>query len=172
MRIGQGRIRILRPVFFATNRDTILPRSAAVAEALRAEPALRAVSIEGHTDEVADDAFNLALSQRRADRVRDALVRLGIAASRLQTVGYSETRPVMEGHSRQARAANRRVDSASPMIVADEPGGARWSARLALVLALVAGCGTAPLLGALSAGRDASGANDAGDVTTTAGGWR
>jgi len=114
VRIEGTIIRILRPVFFATNRDTILPQSnavlAALADAMRADVTLARVRIEGHTDDVADDAFNLALSQRRADRVRAVLVGRGIAAERLVAQGMGETRPVDPGRTRQARAVNRRVE--------------------------------------------------------------
>lgn len=114
VQIDRGMIRILRPVFFANNSDVILPRSApvlaAVADALRADPTLRRVSIEGHTDDVADDAFNLALSQRRAASVQRDLVRRGVATERLEAHGFGETQPVNPAHTRAARALNRRVE--------------------------------------------------------------
>ncbi len=114
VRVERGMIRILRPVFFANNSDVILRQSgavlAAVADALRADPSLRRVSIEGHTDDVADDASNLALSQRRAASVRRDLVGRGVADDRLEAHGFGETRPVNPAHTRAARALNRRVE--------------------------------------------------------------
>lgn len=114
VRVERGMIRILRPVFFANNSDVILRQSnavlAAVADALRADPTLRLVAVEGHTDDVADDAFNLALSQRRAASVQRDLVRRGVAAGRLQAQGFGETRPVNPALTRAARALNRRVE--------------------------------------------------------------
>lgn len=114
VRIEGTVIRILRPVFFATNRDRILPASnavlAAVADAMRADRTLARVRVEGHTDDVADDAFNLALSERRAQRVVEALVARGIEAQRLVAHGLGETRPVDPRRTRAARALNRRVE--------------------------------------------------------------
>lgn len=60
-----------------------------------ADPRLAAArfTVEGHTDARGSDAFNLALSQRRASAVRDYLVARGVAAERLDPVGYGESRP-------------------------------------------------------------------------------
>jgi outer membrane protein OmpA-like peptidoglycan-associated protein len=114
VRVEDGQIRILTPVFFATNRDRILPRSfpvlTAVADALRATPEMRRVAVEGHTDDVGDDARNLALSDRRAASVMQYLVQHGVDATRLESHGYGETRPVLPNTSRANRAANRRVE--------------------------------------------------------------
>lgn len=117
---ADGMIRINRPVFFATNRDTILPRSfpvlTAVAETLRLTPGIRHVSIEGHTDDVGDDTRNMDLSQRRANSVMTWLTAHQIDASRLEAHGFGETRPMtpptgLRGRPlTAARAANRRVD--------------------------------------------------------------
>jgi outer membrane protein OmpA-like peptidoglycan-associated protein len=114
VRVENAQIRILRPVFFATGHERILPQSqpvlTAVAEALRANPRIRRVSIEGHTDETGDSAHNLELSRQRADSVRDWLVAHGIDRDRLETHGYGETRPLAQGTSPAARAQNRRVE--------------------------------------------------------------
>jgi outer membrane protein OmpA-like peptidoglycan-associated protein len=114
VRIESGQIRINRPVFFDTNADTIRRQSRAVlqavADALRATPEIRRVSIQGNTDDVGDDAFNLDLSERRAQSVMAALVTNGVEPERLEAHGYGETRPLMNGTTRAARAANRRVE--------------------------------------------------------------
>ncbi len=117
--IHDGQIRIARPVFFATRRDRILPRSTpvliAVAEAIRLMPSIH-VAIDGHTDDVGDDAFNMDLSRRRAQSVRGWLGQHGIEASRLSSDGFGETRPLAPttGLRRRAlnaaRAQNRRVE--------------------------------------------------------------
>jgi OOP family OmpA-OmpF porin len=113
--IEHGQIRILEPVFFATNRETILARSMpvlrAVANALLATPQIRRVSIEGHTDDIAGDDFNLDLSTDRAANVLEWLVTEGgIERARLEAHGYGETRPLEPGATERARAANRRVE--------------------------------------------------------------
>ncbi|MDB6063338.1 MAG: hypothetical protein JWM78_3441 [Verrucomicrobiaceae bacterium] len=66
--------------------------------------------IEGHTDSDGTDAYNLKLSQRRADAVKDSLVtRYNIDASRLSAVGYGESRPVASNATKDGKAQNRRV---------------------------------------------------------------
>jgi outer membrane protein OmpA-like peptidoglycan-associated protein len=114
-------IQLNTPVFFAHNRDTILRRSfpilQAVADALRASPHVRRVSIEGHTDDVGGDQENMDLSNRRAQSVMRWLIEHGIEASRLEAHGFGETRPlqpITPGMSRRerraAQARNRRVE--------------------------------------------------------------
>jgi outer membrane protein OmpA-like peptidoglycan-associated protein len=114
VRLELDRITIQRPVFFATGRDTILARSTAVltalADALQAVPQIRRISIEGHTDDVGDDAANLDLSNRRANTVMQWLIDHGVDASRLEAHGFGETQPIETGTSARARAANRRVE--------------------------------------------------------------
>lgn len=68
------------------------------------------VEVGGHTDSVADDAYNMELSQRRAETVRSYLIRSGISARRLQARGYGETRPISSNETEAGRARNRRVE--------------------------------------------------------------
>lgn len=68
------------------------------------------VTVEGHTDSSGSDAYNKALSQRRADSVRDVLIqRLNIEAERVKAVGYGEERPTADNATAAGREANRRV---------------------------------------------------------------
>ncbi len=68
------------------------------------------VEVEGHTDSQGPDDYNQSLSQRRAQAVVDVLVNQhGISASRLQAVGYGESRPVETNETDAGRAKNRRV---------------------------------------------------------------
>ncbi len=69
-----------------------------------------AVSIEGHTDVRGDDAYNQALSQRRAESVRAWLTGRGVAASRITATGAGESRPVRTGTTEADHQANRRVE--------------------------------------------------------------
>ena len=119
--IENGGMRILRPVFFAPNRDAILPASFpvlnAVADALRTTTEIRRMSVEGHTDDVGADDANLALSQRRAAAVVRWLTTTGrIDAARLSSEGFGETRPVQPiagltgARLTTARGQNRRVE--------------------------------------------------------------
>jgi outer membrane protein OmpA-like peptidoglycan-associated protein len=68
------------------------------------------ILVEGHTDNVGDPAANQRLSEARAGAVRDALVRRGIPAVRLETLGFGESKPRAENNSEAGRAANRRID--------------------------------------------------------------
>jgi outer membrane protein OmpA-like peptidoglycan-associated protein len=100
-------------VNFEFAKANLLPTSAAtldiLADVLRRYPALR-VEVGGHTDDRGSDATNDALSQRRAEAVRDYLVASGVAASRLSAVGYGERRPVATNANDTGRALNRRVE--------------------------------------------------------------
>jgi len=68
--------------------------------------------VEGHTDSVGTDAYNQRLSERRANAVRDVLVnQFGLDASRVDAVGYGESRPVADNSTEEGRAINRRVEA-------------------------------------------------------------
>jgi len=70
----------------------------------------RTVTIEGHTDSVGSDDYNLGLSQRRANSVQQFLVSQGIAANRLTAIGKGENFPVASNDSSSGRQMNRRVE--------------------------------------------------------------
>lgn len=76
---------------------------------LQADPTAN-VEIEGHTDWTGADAYNLGLSQRRAQSVVEWLVAHGIARERLTAVGKGESEPVDSNETRSGRAHNRRVE--------------------------------------------------------------
>ena len=68
------------------------------------------MEIGGHTDSTGEDAYNMGLSQRRAESVRSYLVSKGVKASRLEAKGYGETKPVASNDTNEGRAKNRRVE--------------------------------------------------------------
>lgn len=70
----------------------------------------RNVLIEGHTDSVGSDEFNLSLSQRRAGAVKEQLVAKGIAEERITTKGYGKKYPVASNDTASGRQQNRRVE--------------------------------------------------------------
>jgi outer membrane protein OmpA-like peptidoglycan-associated protein len=101
-------------IFFAFDSDEIRkesePRLADIAQVLKRHPDWK-LRVEGHTDGIAQDDYNLKLSQRRAAAVKGALVsRYGIAAARLTPEGLGETRPRASNDTLAGRARNRRVE--------------------------------------------------------------
>ncbi|KFE60795.1 OmpA family protein [Hyalangium minutum] len=115
VQVTSQKIVIKEKVYFDTNKDVVLERSfpllKQVALVLKANPQLKKVRIEGHTDDRADDAFNLDLSQRRAGSVLKYLVEVaGIDPNRLISEGFGETRPVDTNKTAAGRENNRRVE--------------------------------------------------------------
>ncbi len=101
-------------IFFTVNSAALRSESdialAAIADVLRRHPDWR-LSIEGHTDAQGEDRYNLDLSKRRTASTKDALVRrFAIAAGRLTTTGYGESRPIADNATLEGRAQNRRVE--------------------------------------------------------------
>jgi OOP family OmpA-OmpF porin len=100
-------------ILFKTGSAEILPKSYTVLDQavamLQQFPEIR-MEIQGHTDDVGDDAQNLALSQDRAQSVVNYMVSKGIAADRLVAKGYGETTPEVPNDSEVNRARNRRVE--------------------------------------------------------------
>ncbi len=105
---------VLRNVHFDFNKAIIRPDAKPVldeaVQILKTEEPSAAVIVEGHTDSVGSEAYNMKLSHRRADAVRSYLVRDGIAANRIQTEGFGKTRPVASNATADGRAQNRRVE--------------------------------------------------------------
>ena len=99
-------------VLFAVDQSTLseAARQVLVAQAnwLNANPEFTAI-IEGHADEQGTREYNLALGARRAAAVRDFLISLGVAGSRLRTVTYGKERPIELCSSEQCYAKNRRA---------------------------------------------------------------
>ena len=103
-----------RGILFDVDSDVIQPESAPTLEeigtTLQEHPDLR-ISIEGHTDSDGDEASNLDLSERRAEAVRARLIQeYGIDASRLESAGYGESRPVAPNDTPEGKQQNRRVE--------------------------------------------------------------
>ena len=68
------------------------------------------LTIEGHTDSVGKDDFNMTLSQKRSESVRQYLIGKGISDARLISVGYGETKPIATNNTTLGKAKNRRVE--------------------------------------------------------------
>ena len=112
--IKKDRIEIKQQVQFDTGKASIKPASARllaeVGDAIRSSN-LSKVTIEGHTDDVGDDAFNLRLSQDRANSVRNWLVdKEGVDGAVLESIGYGEDTPIASNRTKAGKAQNRRVE--------------------------------------------------------------
>lgn len=92
-------------VFTADTEDNL----DVIAELLSEYPIVP-VDIKGHTDSQGDESANLALSQLRANAVRDYLVSKGISVFRLSSFGYGESVPIASNDTPDGRAANRRIE--------------------------------------------------------------
>ncbi|MEM1054044.1 MAG: OmpA family protein [Bacteroidota bacterium] len=117
----RGLVLTLGDVLFDVGRSELKPGSTRAIEQLASflgEYPNRNVLIEGFTDSSGSDETNLALSQRRADAVRAALLQRGIAGNRVQTVGYGEDFPRATNDTAAGRQLNRRVE----VIISDETG--------------------------------------------------
>jgi outer membrane protein OmpA-like peptidoglycan-associated protein len=68
------------------------------------------VAVYGYTDDIGTQTYNLQLSQRRAEAVRDFLGQAGISPTIMSAKGFGKSDPRVPGDSDQARAANRRVE--------------------------------------------------------------
>lgn len=104
---------VLKGVNFDNDSAQIRPEARAILDemvaTLKRYPHIR-VEVAGHTDSRMSEAYNLELSQRRAEAVRDYFVQMGIDAARLTAKGYGETQPVADNKTAQGRAENRRVE--------------------------------------------------------------
>jgi len=113
-KITAEKIEILEKVFFDVGKATIKAESYAlldeVAAILVGHPDVTKVRVEGHTDARGSAAANRRLSTARAQSVSDYLVKKGVAAERLEAVGYGPDRPLDPSRTRAAYDLNRRVE--------------------------------------------------------------
>jgi outer membrane protein OmpA-like peptidoglycan-associated protein len=104
---------VLRGVNFDFDKATIRADAASIlreaASILKTNANVR-VSVEGHTDSVGSDAYNLKLSLRRAAAVQAFLEKEGVAGGRMSTRGFGESQPVASNDTDDGRAQNRRVE--------------------------------------------------------------
>jgi OOP family OmpA-OmpF porin len=111
---GDGNLAFQMKVEFSNNSTTIDTRFSKdildAAQFLKENPLIIGV-VEGHTDNVGSESFNMKLSEARAEAVRETLINTyGIAAERVLTKGFGETRPVAENTTEEGRERNRRVE--------------------------------------------------------------
>ncbi len=115
VKLTRSEIVILQKIQFKFDSATILPVSRdtlhQVAEMIKTHPEIRKVSIEGHTDEIGTDAYNMELSKRRARAVMRWLTdKEAVPSARLTYRGFGRSRPLAPNKTKQGREANRRVE--------------------------------------------------------------
>jgi outer membrane protein OmpA-like peptidoglycan-associated protein len=109
----RGLVLTLGDVLFDSGQATLKPGAASTIDRLAAfltQSPERSVAIEGHTDSMGSDSFNLSLSENRANSVKAALVAKGIQAQRIVAVGKGEGVPVASNDNSAGRQQNRRVE--------------------------------------------------------------
>lgn len=112
-KIQAGSSVVLNNVFFDTDKFELKPQSRIelmkLVEFMEVNPRIR-IELGGHTDNVGSDDANLALSQKRAASVVEFLVQNGVAADRLSSKGYGESKPLADNSTEAGRAQNRRTE--------------------------------------------------------------
>jgi outer membrane protein OmpA-like peptidoglycan-associated protein len=110
---ARGLIVNISDVLFDSGRYTLRPgareKLAKVSGIILAYPGLK-LEVEGHTDSVGTDEYNMKLSENRANAVRDYLVQQGIDASSIGARGFGESQPVTTNDTAAGRQQNRRVE--------------------------------------------------------------
>ncbi len=112
-RVDRGILVTLQDVLFTPGRTELTPSARdeleILGDFLRDHPD-RSVMVEGHTDSFGNADYNMVLSERRADSVKQALVERGIEPERIVSRGYGETRPIASNVTEAGRQLNRRVE--------------------------------------------------------------
>ena len=109
----RGLVLTLGDVLFDTGQATLKPGAMSTIDRLAAfltEAPERSVVIEGHTDSMGSDSYNMMLSENRANSVKAALAAKGIHAERIVSVGKGEGVPVASNDDSSGRQQNRRVE--------------------------------------------------------------
>jgi len=110
--VHDDKIELKQKIHFQTGKATILADSNAllteIANVLRRKDVR--VRIEGHTDSRGPLASNTKLSRARADAVGAWLIQAGIAADRLESIGYGPSQPIADNRTASGREENRRVE--------------------------------------------------------------
>jgi outer membrane protein OmpA-like peptidoglycan-associated protein len=115
----RGIILTLGDILFESGKAVLMPGATDTIDKLvkfLEEYPNRDVLIEGHTDNVGGETYNLGLSQRRANAVKNLLTSKGISESRITAKGYGESRPIASNKTAAGRQQNRRVE----IVILDE----------------------------------------------------
>ncbi|MCB0368618.1 MAG: peptidoglycan-associated lipoprotein Pal [Bdellovibrionales bacterium] len=108
-----GKIEGLQTVHFGFDKSTLNSEARKTIQAnvdwMKANAGTK-VQIEGHCDNRGSIEYNVALGERRANAVKDYMISLGVAPSRLSTISYGEEKPLESGDNEAAWAQNRRAN--------------------------------------------------------------
>lgn len=111
--IESGASMILKNIYFAFNSDELNTKSTVelqkLAELMKANPNIQ-IEVSGHTDNVGTKHYNIDLSERRARRVYEQLITLGVNKNRLSWIGLGDTQPIASNSTENGRASNRRIE--------------------------------------------------------------
>jgi outer membrane protein OmpA-like peptidoglycan-associated protein len=111
---GEIEVRLTNDILFDVDSSSLRPESRAtlrdLANNFRQYTDINIIDVEGHTDSTGTDDYNLRLSDRRADSVRDFLVSEGVPGNRISARGYGETQPKASNNTAEGRQLNRRVE--------------------------------------------------------------
>jgi len=123
---ARGLIANLSDVLFKSGSYELMPgareRLAKVSGIVLAYPGLR-LQVEGHTDSIGSDEFNMTLSEKRADSVRDYLTSQGVNEANITAQGFGKGSPVASNDNAAGRALNRRVEMVVSGDVIGQPIG-------------------------------------------------
>ncbi len=113
--VKRDRIEITDKVYFAYDSDRILPKSYElldnVGKVINDHTEIDAIFVQGHTDSDGNDAYNLQLSDRRANSVMRYLIeKTKVDAARLKAKGFGETKPIADNKTEAGKQNNRRVE--------------------------------------------------------------
>jgi OOP family OmpA-OmpF porin len=104
---------VLYGINFEFNKSALLPEAYPILgkakEILKQNPGIK-VEVQGYCDSIGGDAYNQKLSERRANTVRDYLIKQGIEDNRITAVGFGKSNPVADNGTDTGRAENRRIE--------------------------------------------------------------
>ncbi len=114
VKVKKDKIQIRGTIFFTTDTANIEARSepllTEIADAMMRNPTVLKVEVQGHTDDKGTPEHNMDLAQRRAEAVKDWLVKAGVERDRMFAKGYGMEKPLAPNLTDAARAKNRRVE--------------------------------------------------------------